>query len=106
MTVDAEGHFSIIIRRADLPRIASNNRLTATGAEGQTIVQGSIAYFGTLSFGAGAEVTAHIEASTFANADGESQRRVVTFRGDEMEYANYSSSFGASVARAVWRRAK
>ena len=106
MTVDAEGHFSIIIRRADLPKIASNNRLTATGAEGQTIVQGSIAYFGTLAFGEGAEVTAHIEASTFANADGESQRRVVTFRGDEMEYANYSSSFGASVARAVWRRAK
>jgi hypothetical protein len=106
MTVDAEGHFSIIIRRADLPKIASNNRLTATGAEGQTIVQGSIAYFGTLTFGEGAEVTAHIEASTFANADGENQRRVVTFRGDEMEYANYSSSFGASVARAVWRRAK
>jgi Lipocalin-like domain len=106
MTVDAEGHFSIIIRRADLPKIASNNRLTATGAEGQTIVQGSIAYFGTLTFGEGAEVTAHIGASTFANADGENQRRVVTFRGDEMEYANYSSSFGASVARAVWRRAK
>ena len=106
MTVDAEGHFSIIIRRADLPRIASNNRLTATGAEGQTIVQGSIAYYGTLSCGEGAEVTAHIDASTFANADGESQRRVVTFRDDEMEYANYSSSFGASVARAVWRRAK
>jgi Lipocalin-like domain len=105
MTVDAEGHFSIVIRRADLPKIASNNRLTATGVEGQAITQGSIAYFGTLTFGEGAEVTAHIEASTFANADGESQRRVV-FRGDEMEYANYSSSFGASVARAVWRRAK
>jgi Lipocalin-like domain len=46
MTVDSEGHFSIIIRRADLPRVASNNRLTATGAEGKAIVQGSIAYFG------------------------------------------------------------
>jgi Lipocalin-like domain len=106
MTIDAEGHFSIIIRHADLPKIASNNRLTATGTEGQAIVQGSIAYFGTLTFGEGAEVTAHIASSTFANADGESQRRVVTFREDEMEYANYSSSFGASVARAVWRRAK
>jgi hypothetical protein len=61
---------------------------------------------GRLTFGEGAEVTAHIEASTFANADGESQRRVVTVYGDEMEYAIYSSSFGASVARAVWRRAK
>jgi hypothetical protein len=106
MTVDADGHFSIIIRRSDLPRIASNNRLTASPAEGQAIVQSSIAYFGTLSFGDGAEVTAHIESSTFANADGQSQRRVVTFRGDEMEYANYSSSFGASVAKAVWKRAR
>jgi hypothetical protein len=106
MTVDAGGRFSIIIRRADLPRIASNNRLTATPAEGLAIVQSSIAYFGTLSFGDGAEVTAHIESSTFANADGDSQRRVVTFRGDEMEYANYSSSFGAAVAKAVWTRAK
>jgi lipocalin-like protein len=106
MTVDADGHFSIIIRRSDLPRIASNNRLTATAEEGQAIVKASIAYFGTLSFGQGAEVTAHIAASTFANADGENQRRVVTFDGDRMEYANFSSSFGAAVAKAVWTRAK
>jgi Lipocalin-like domain len=106
MMVDADGHFSIIIRRADLPRIASNNRLTATPEEGQTIVKSSIGYFGTLTFNGGAEVTAHIESSTFANADGENQRRVVTFRDDEMEYANYQSSFGASVAKALWRRAK
>jgi hypothetical protein len=105
MTVDADGHFSIIIRRATLPRIASNNRLTATAEEGQAIVRSSIAYFGTLSFTDGAEVTAHIEASTFANADGENQRRVVTFHDDEMEYANFQSSFGAAVAKAVWRRA-
>jgi hypothetical protein len=105
MTVDADGRFSIIIRRADLPRIASDNRLTATPEEGQTIVRSSIAYFGTLAFTDGAEVTAHILSSTFANADGQSQRRVVTFRDDEMEYANFSSSFGAAVAKAVWRRA-
>jgi Lipocalin-like domain len=105
MTVDPNGRFSIIIRRADLPKIGSNNRLTATPEEGQAIVKSSIAYFGTLTFQEGAEVTAHIEASTFANADGENQRRVVTFRGDEMEYANFSSSFGAAVAKAVWKRA-
>jgi hypothetical protein len=101
MTVDANGCFSIIIRRNDVPNIASNNRLTDTAEEGQAIIKSSIACFGMLSFTVGAEVTAHTEACTFANPDGKSRQGGVTFRGDEMAYANFSSSFGAAVAKAV-----
>ena len=48
MTVDANGRYVLVIARADLPKVASNNRTMATPEESQAIVQGSIAHFGTV----------------------------------------------------------
>src|SRR6202045_5407955 len=47
MMVDANGRFSITVLRSDLPKFASNNRMTGTPEENKAIVQGTIAYFGT-----------------------------------------------------------
>src|ERR1700737_3978308 len=47
MMVDANGRFSITVLRSDLPKFASNNRMTGTADENSAIVHGSIAYFGT-----------------------------------------------------------
>src|SRR5437016_7328690 len=47
MMVDANDRFSITAVRADLPKFASNNRMTGTPEENKAIVQGIIAYFGT-----------------------------------------------------------
>jgi hypothetical protein len=47
MMVDANGRFSITVVRSDVPKVASNNRMTGTPDENKAIVQGSIAYFGT-----------------------------------------------------------
>jgi len=49
MMVDANGRFSITVVRSDLPRFASDNRMTGTPEENMAIVQGCIAYFGTYS---------------------------------------------------------
>src|SRR6266705_3668379 len=49
LTVDANGRYVLVIARADLPKVASNNRTTATPEENKAIVEGSIAHFGTVS---------------------------------------------------------
>ena len=44
--LDANGHFAITIL-GELRKFASNNRLESTPDESKSVVQGSIAYFGT-----------------------------------------------------------
>jgi Lipocalin-like domain len=44
---DANGRFSVIVTRSDLPKLASNNREAGTTEENKAIVQESLAYFGT-----------------------------------------------------------
>jgi len=42
----ADGHFSLLQHRAELPKIAANDRAKPTAEEARTIVDGSIAYYG------------------------------------------------------------
>src|SRR5262247_2338738 len=49
MISDANGRLSITVVRSDLPKFASNNRMSGTPEENKAIVQGIIAYFGTYS---------------------------------------------------------
>jgi hypothetical protein len=44
---DANGRFSLIIMRGDLPKYASNKRVDGTPDEYKATVTGSLAYFGT-----------------------------------------------------------
>jgi hypothetical protein len=44
---DANGHFSFLLMRLDLPPYVSNNRIQGTAAEYKTTVEGSLAYYGT-----------------------------------------------------------
>jgi Lipocalin-like domain len=49
LVVDANGRYVIAFARADLPKVATNNRTTATPEENKAIVGGSLTHFGTLS---------------------------------------------------------
>jgi hypothetical protein len=44
---DANGHFTFMIMRSDLPKFASNNRSQATAEEGRAVAEKTIAYYGT-----------------------------------------------------------
>lgn len=103
---EANGHFSIMLTRADLPKYASNNRTLATPAEYKATVDGSLAYFGTYSL-SGTDLNLHIEGSTFANWIGGDQKRVnVSVTADEFKYVQPLPSGGGPPAPVVWRRAK
>jgi hypothetical protein len=93
-----------VVTRADLPKVASNNRASATAEESQQIVHGSIGYFGTYTTNlADNSVTVQIEGATFPNWVGTSQKRTYTISGDEMQLTNPAS--GGGVAKVVLKRA-
>jgi hypothetical protein len=85
VTYDADGHFSLIITRSDLPKFASNNRVAGTPEENKAIVQGSIAYFGTYSVSeADKIISSHIENCTFPNWNGIDRKTSFNISGDEL----------------------
>jgi hypothetical protein len=107
MMVDANGRFSITVVRSDLPRFASDNRMTGTAEENTAIVQGCIAYFGTYSIDEATHViTVNVEGSTFPNFDGGTQTRILSFSGDEVTYLNPTPSMGGGTAKVTYRRAR
>jgi hypothetical protein len=107
MMVDANGRFSITVVRSDLPRFASDNRMTGTPEENMAIVQGCIAYFGTYSIDEATHViTVNVEGSTFPNFDGGTQTRILSFSGDEGTYLNPAPSMGGGTAKVTYRRAR
>jgi lipocalin-like protein len=106
LTVDANGRYVLAIVRAGLPKVASNNRTTATPEENKAIVQGSIVHFGTLSLNAADKtISFKIETATFPNWDGTEQQRAFTLTGDELQYTVPAAS-GGGITTAVWKRAK
>jgi len=104
---DANGRFSAVLMRNDLPKYTSNSRTQGTSAEYKSTVDGSIAYFGTYSV-SGTDLDLHIEGSTFANWTGTVQKRTnVTVAGDELKYNVPAPSDGRpTAAPTVWKRAK
>jgi lipocalin-like protein len=105
MMVGANGRFSITVVRSDLPKFASNNRISGTPEENKAVVQGTIAYFGTYSIDETTHVlTVNVEGSTFPNFSGSTQTRILSFH-DEVTYFNPTPSMGGS-AKVTYRRAK
>jgi len=106
LMVDANGRYVIAFSRTDLPKVASNNRTTATAEENKAIVAGSLAHFGTLSVNAADKTfTFKIEAATFPNWSGTEQKRPFTISGDQLRYTAAGAS-GGGTATVVWKRAK
>src|SRR5215467_12325181 len=67
MMVDANGRFMITVVRSDLPNFASNNRMVGTPDENNSVVQGSIAYYGTYTIDEATRViTVEVEGSVLA----------------------------------------
>lgn len=109
MILTPDGHFSIMLRRASLPKFASNSRAKGTAEENQAVVQGSIAYFGSYTVVSEKEQTVtvnlHVDACTFPNWDDEDQKRIMTVVGDELKVTNPTAAIGGT-AYITWKRAK
>src|ERR1700756_4443810 len=74
----ADGRFAQIHVAGDVPKIASNNRLTGTPEEYAAIMKRSLSVFGTYTVDEGNRtVTYNIISASFPNWQGESQIRAI-----------------------------
>lgn len=104
---DAQGNYTLVMMRSNLPKFANKNRTKGTDAENAAVVHGSIAHFGTYSYSDKDKThTLHIKASTFPNWTGESQARRLTVTGDTMHWVNAAVSTGAGTLEITLKRVK
>lgn len=103
----ADGYFSLLQSRPDLPKIAANDRAKATPEEATAVVAGSIAYYGTYSINETEKTIAvKIEQSTYANLmGGPEQKRIITsLTADDLKFTNPRTPAGVTLLTA-WKRA-
>jgi hypothetical protein len=104
---DANGRYSFLVSRTDIPRFAANNVNLGTAEEYKAVVQGLIAHIGTWTVDeTNKTLTTNIDSASFPNLNGGSQKRVITsLTADELKYINPATPAGSS-SEVVWRRAK
>lgn len=103
-----DGRFTQIHVASDLPKIASNNRLTGTPEEYAAIMRRSISVFGTYSIDeAQKTVTFHIVSASFPNWEGESQTRTIDkLTADEFQNTNPNVAGGRGTATNYYKRGR
>jgi hypothetical protein len=104
----ADGRFAQIHVAGDVPKIASNNRLTGTPEEYAEIMRRSLSVFGTYTVDeANKTVTYNIVSSSFPNWQGETQTRAIDkLTSDEFVNTNRGLAGGRGSASNFYRRAK
>jgi hypothetical protein len=96
-----------MVTSGDLPKFASNNRAAGTPEENKAVVQGSIAYFGTITANeADKTYTQHYEVCTFPNWIGVERKSTYTINGDELIATTSGSSVGEGTVRVVYKHTK
>jgi hypothetical protein len=103
----AGGQFAQIHTASDLPKIASNNRLTGTPEEYAAIMRRSISLFGTYSMNEERKtVTFNVVSSTYPNFAGEAQERTIDkLTADEFINTNPNVAGGRGRATNIYKRA-
>lgn len=102
----ADGRFSIINARHDLPKFASGNRLEGTPEENKAIVSGSIGLYGTYTHDeANKVVTLKVTGTTWPAWLGTDQRRPYVVDGDTMTWSVGGAS-GGGTAKVSWKKLK
>ena len=104
----ADGRFAQIHVAGDVPKIASNNRMTGTPEEYAAIMQRSISVFGTWTVDeAKKTVTYNIVSASFPNWEGEAQTRTIDkLTADEFVNTNPNVAGGRGSASNLYKRVK
>src|SRR4051794_3565253 len=104
----ADGRFAQIHVAGDVPKIASNNRLTGTPEEYAEIMRRSLSVFGTYTVDeASKTVTYNIVSASFPNWEGEAQTRSIDkLTSDEFVNTNRNVAGGRGSASNFYRRVK
>jgi hypothetical protein len=104
---EPNGWFSLLTSRSDIPNFAIDNVNQGTAEEYKAAMTGMIANVGTWTVDETSKtITTHVEAGSFPNLNGNTQKRVVSsLTADELKYTNGASVSG-TIDEATWRRAR
>jgi hypothetical protein len=104
---EANGRYSLLTSRSDIPKFAIDNVNQGTAEEYKAVVTGMIANIETWTVDEATKtITTNIEAGSFPNLNGNTQKRVISsLTAEELKYTNGASAVG-TVDEAVWRRAR
>lgn len=104
----ADGRFAQIHVASDVPKIASNNRLTGTSEEYAAIMRRSLSVFGSYAVDEDKKtVTYSIVSSSYPNWEGEAQTRTIDkLTGDEFVNTNPGVAGGRGSASNLYKRVK
>lgn len=101
---DSGGNFALFIAKPDPAKFASNSRLNGTPEEYKAAVHNSIAYYGTYKVDEPTQtISWSIDASSFPNWYGVTQKRHFSINGDELRFTNQVGSSGGSVLAVLKR---
>jgi hypothetical protein len=101
-----DGHYSVLIYRAERMKFASGDKLKGTPEEYRDATLGMSDHFGTYTVDAEkGTITFHIDRSSFPNIDGTSQVRPFELKADELSWRVARRPDG-SVPITVLRRVK
>jgi hypothetical protein len=103
----ADGHFAQIHVASDVPKIASNNRLTGTPEEYATIMRRSLSVFGDYNVNEEKKtVTYKIVSATYPNWQGDAQERSIDkLTAEEFVNTNHNVAGGRGSASNYYKRA-
>ena len=104
----ADGYFTQVHVAGDVPKIASNNRLTGTPEEYAAIMRRSISVFGSYAVNEEKKtVTFNIVSASYPNWEGEAQERSIDkLTADELVNTNHNVAGGRGSASNYYKRAK
>ncbi|VVE67895.1 lipocalin-like domain protein [Pandoraea pnomenusa] len=104
MMIDAQGHYSVQIYKAERPKFVSGDKARGTPEEYKAAVMGSSTHTGTISVDqAKGALTFHIQNASFPNWEGEQQTRSFELKGGELSYRVVPRPNG-DVPISIWRR--
>jgi hypothetical protein len=106
-TFDANGHFTLIFMRPDLPKLASGDQTKVTPEEAQAISVGAISYFGTYTVNdTDKMLSLQVDGTTLVNLHGIGQKRIITsIDEDELKLRN-PTAVGGGYIDLVLKRAR
>ena len=103
----ADGSFAQIHVASDVPKIASNNRLTGTPEEYADIMRRSLSVFGSYTVDEDKTVTYNIMSASYPNWEGEAQTRTIDkLTADEFVNTNPGVAGGRGSASNFYKRVK
>lgn len=102
---ERDGHFVVVLTRPDLPKYASNSRLTGTVDENQATVRGSLSQFGTYTVNeADHSLTLHVTGASYPNIVGVDRKFIITaVTKTELKWTVATATTGGAATAALKR---